>query len=304
MDLGQLVRPRRRPLARLLPAGRQGARRSRPAALQRDARATPPAATSRPGSTRAPCFAPAEAPAWDDYTTWTGSVVQGDDGLWHLFYTGTSRSEDGLKQRIGHATSDRPAQLAAGRRRARARPLGRSLRGVHARPLARPGDARPLGDARPAGDGWLMFFTARVPGRGGAERRRRHRLRHLARPLCLDAAAAGLCRRRLRADGGAAGLRGERALVLPVLHRRPSTGRRPMPRPIRATPVHRHALPGRRRPARAVEGGARAVPRRRDAVPAATRRGSSRPATGWCCSASCTTPAAGRSSARSPIRRR
>ena len=32
-------------------------------------------------------------------------MVQGDDGLWHLFYTGTSRAEDGLKQRIGHATS-------------------------------------------------------------------------------------------------------------------------------------------------------------------------------------------------------
>ena len=26
-------------------------------------------------------------------------------GLWHLFYTGTCRAEDGKKQRIGHATS-------------------------------------------------------------------------------------------------------------------------------------------------------------------------------------------------------
>ncbi len=51
------------------------------------------------------CFRPAEGPAWDDYTTWTGSVVRGDDGLWHLFYTGTCRAEDGLKQRVGHATS-------------------------------------------------------------------------------------------------------------------------------------------------------------------------------------------------------
>ncbi len=50
-------------------------------------------------------FAPAEGPAWDDYTTWTGSVVQDDDGMWHLFYTGTNRPEEGLKQRIGHATS-------------------------------------------------------------------------------------------------------------------------------------------------------------------------------------------------------
>ena len=32
-------------------------------------------------------------------------MVRGDDGLWHLFYTGTNHAEDGLKQRIGHATS-------------------------------------------------------------------------------------------------------------------------------------------------------------------------------------------------------
>jgi beta-fructofuranosidase len=32
-------------------------------------------------------------------------VVRDDAGLWHLFYTGTSRAEDALYQRIGHATS-------------------------------------------------------------------------------------------------------------------------------------------------------------------------------------------------------
>ncbi len=48
-------------------------------------------------------FAPAKSPAWDDYTTWTGSVLRGADGLWHLFYTGSCRAEGGLKQRIGHA---------------------------------------------------------------------------------------------------------------------------------------------------------------------------------------------------------
>lgn len=51
------------------------------------------------------CFAPAATPAWDDYTTWTGSVMQGPDGLWHFFYTGTSHADQGMKQRIGHATS-------------------------------------------------------------------------------------------------------------------------------------------------------------------------------------------------------
>ena len=50
-------------------------------------------------------FSPAPTPAWDDYTTWTGSVLQGPDGTWHLFYTGSTKAEDGLYQRIGHATS-------------------------------------------------------------------------------------------------------------------------------------------------------------------------------------------------------
>ncbi len=42
--------------------------------------------------------------AWDDYTTWTGSVIH-HDGEWYLFYTGTQRAEKGLVQRIGLATS-------------------------------------------------------------------------------------------------------------------------------------------------------------------------------------------------------
>jgi beta-fructofuranosidase len=49
-------------------------------------------------------LAPTPPPAWDDHTTWTGSVVR-FRGRWHLFYTGTSRADDGLVQRIGHAES-------------------------------------------------------------------------------------------------------------------------------------------------------------------------------------------------------
>ena len=108
-------------------------------------------------------LAPAAAPAWDDYTTWTGSVVEGDDGLWHLFYTGTSRAEDGLKQRVGHATStdlhswarvgdglaldidDRYEEYTPGH--------------WHDRAMRDPWVMRD-----PAGGGWLMYFTARVPG--------------------------------------------------------------------------------------------------------------------------------------------
>jgi len=46
-----------------------------------------------------------DAPAFDDQATWTGSVIQGPDGLWRMFYTGVSRAEHGLIQRIGVATS-------------------------------------------------------------------------------------------------------------------------------------------------------------------------------------------------------
>jgi beta-fructofuranosidase len=48
---------------------------------------------------------PANAPAWDDYTTWTGTVIRAPQGHWLMYYTGTSREEDGLVQRIGVASS-------------------------------------------------------------------------------------------------------------------------------------------------------------------------------------------------------
>ncbi|HPH97847.1 MAG TPA: hypothetical protein PKW33_16730 [Anaerolineaceae bacterium] len=47
---------------------------------------------------------PEGSDAWDDYTTWTGSIIQ-HQSLWYLFYTGTKRSEKGKIQRIGLATS-------------------------------------------------------------------------------------------------------------------------------------------------------------------------------------------------------
>jgi len=114
------------------------------------------------------CFAPADRPAWDDYTTWTGSVVRDDDGLWHLFYTGTCHAEDGLIQRIGHATS----QDLHGWKRvgdglcldlagpaAEAYEVDHALGFWHDRAMRDPWVMRD-----PAGDGWLMYFTARAPG--------------------------------------------------------------------------------------------------------------------------------------------
>mgnify|MGYP006281256175 CR=1 FL=1 len=110
------------------------------------------------------CFRPAPGPAWDDFTIWTGSVVRGDDGLWHLFYTGTCRAEDGLKQRIGHATSrdlhdwqrvgDGLCLDLSGDLYEEYAPGGWPDRAMR--------DPWVMRD--PAGDGWLMFFTARVPG--------------------------------------------------------------------------------------------------------------------------------------------
>ncbi|WP_395244631.1 glycosyl hydrolase family 32 [Agromyces sp. MMS24-K17] len=46
-----------------------------------------------------------DEPAFDDCTTWTGSIVRDSDDSWRLFYTGTSRAEAGLVQRVGTATS-------------------------------------------------------------------------------------------------------------------------------------------------------------------------------------------------------
>ncbi len=47
---------------------------------------------------------PDSSDAFDNYTTWTGSIIQHRD-VWYLFYTGGRRSEEGLVQRIGLATS-------------------------------------------------------------------------------------------------------------------------------------------------------------------------------------------------------
>lgn len=110
------------------------------------------------------CFAPSEGPAWDDWTTWTGSVLQDDAGLWHLFYTGTSREGAGMHQRIGHATStDMHSWQRVGNG------LALDISGPdyeeytpghwHDRAMRDPWVIR-----NPNGEGWLMYFTARVPG--------------------------------------------------------------------------------------------------------------------------------------------
>lgn len=113
-------------------------------------------------------LAPSAGPAWDDYTTWTGSVIRGDDELWHLFYTGTRRAEDGLYQRIGHATSTdlhNWQRVGNGFCLDIEGPAAAHYEAQHAighwhdRAMRDPWVMRD-----PNGKGWLMYFTARVPG--------------------------------------------------------------------------------------------------------------------------------------------
>lgn len=106
------------------------------------------------------CFAPAAAPAWDDCTTWTGSVVRGDDGIWHLFYTGTSTAEAAKKQRLGHAVSTdlhNWERVGDGQILDLAAPYEEYAEGRwHDRAFRDPYVIRD-----PEGAGWLMYFTAR-----------------------------------------------------------------------------------------------------------------------------------------------
>lgn len=51
-------------------------------------------------------LSPSESPAFDSWTTWTGSVVKGDDGRWWMYYTGTSREDGGNIQSVGAAVSE------------------------------------------------------------------------------------------------------------------------------------------------------------------------------------------------------
>jgi beta-fructofuranosidase len=99
--------------------------------------------------------------AWDDLATWTGSVVRGPD-QWMMFYTGVSRREDGLVQRIGLATSP---DLFTWHRH-----LGNPIAVADPRWYERLDLTKwfdeawrdPWVLADPGGDGWHMLVTARA----------------------------------------------------------------------------------------------------------------------------------------------
>jgi beta-fructofuranosidase len=109
-------------------------------------------------------FKPADPVAWDDWTTWTGSTLRDDEGLWHLFYTGTEHAEEGMKQRIGHATStDGHNWTRVGNG------LALDISGPHYEEYT-PGHWHdrafrdPWVMKNPKGDGWVMYMVARRPG--------------------------------------------------------------------------------------------------------------------------------------------
>jgi beta-fructofuranosidase len=112
-------------------------------------------------------FRPSELPAWDDFTTWTGSVVHDDTGLWHLFYTGSRRAEKGLYQRIGHATSTDGhhwQRVNGGLCLDLTGPVADFYEKDHAAGLWHDRAMRdPWVMRDPEGKGWLMYFTARAP---------------------------------------------------------------------------------------------------------------------------------------------
>ena len=166
-------------------------------------------------------------PAWDDFTTWTGSVVRTRRGLWHLFYTGDVEGR-GRALFSGSATRYLATICTQLDERVKRRALPRSDRArMRALRACTNHDAGFWHD-RAMRDPWVMrdpegerladvLHRPRQRHRR-AQCRRRNRLRHLPRPGDLDIAAAGV-RRRLRPARGAAGLRETGwAVVLPVLH--------------------------------------------------------------------------------------
>jgi beta-fructofuranosidase len=104
----------------------------------------------------------ADVPAWDDFAIWTGSVARGPDGVWRLFYTGSSHAERGLVQRIGVAVSD---DLVTWTRAHDGPLLEADARWYETLDLEAWNDEAwrdPYVFPDPGGDGWHMVITARA----------------------------------------------------------------------------------------------------------------------------------------------
>ena len=120
------------------------------------------------------CLAPTKGSGhFDDLTTWTGSVMQGPDGVWHLFYTGTCEAEKGMYQRIGHATSTdmhswQRVETVPGNPGLCLDLTGPAAQHYETEHMVGHWHDRAMRDPwvmkDPEGPGWLMYFTARASG--------------------------------------------------------------------------------------------------------------------------------------------
>ena len=102
-----------------------------------------------------------DGPAFDDQAIWTGSIVQGPDGLWRFFYTACSRSNP-LLQRIGLATS---SDLMTWTKTSDWQVLEADPRYYEKHGDSEWGDEAwrdPWVYPDPDGDGWHMLLTARA----------------------------------------------------------------------------------------------------------------------------------------------
>jgi beta-fructofuranosidase len=100
--------------------------------------------------------------SWDDLSIWTGSTVQGDDGVWRMYYTATNTRGHGVRdQRLGIAESD---DLVSWRKLGESPLLTADPRWY--KTLAEDVTASetwrdPQVFRDPGGDGWHMLITAR-----------------------------------------------------------------------------------------------------------------------------------------------
>lgn len=104
---------------------------------------------------------PDDPGAFDATSTWTGSVLQGPDGVWRMFYTGSRFCDDHNIQAIGVATSPDLYTWTK---------LPETVLEADGRWYEKYGDSSwkeeawrdPWVFADPGGDGWHMLITARA----------------------------------------------------------------------------------------------------------------------------------------------
>jgi beta-fructofuranosidase len=103
---------------------------------------------------------------WDDLALWTGSVIQGDDGIWRLYYTAlsTDPGHGARDQRIGIAESDDLFDWRRVSDGPHLRPDPRWYQTIQEDRSASDTWRDPFVFKDPGGDGWHMLICARADG--------------------------------------------------------------------------------------------------------------------------------------------